>query len=135
MKSLYSYTLLAFGALLLGLICFTWAIVSTVLLPFLPAAAGRRVGRVGAMYCFRLFLATMETAGAWNLDLAELDALRDDGALIIAPNHPGLLDAVLIVSRLPNAVCVMKTSLLSNFLLGPRRASPATCATTRCCAS
>ena len=25
----------------------------------------------------------------------------------------------LIVSRLPNAVCVMKTSLLSNFLLGP----------------
>ena len=119
MKSLYSYTLLAFGALLLGLICFTWAIVSTVLLPFVPAAAGRRVGRVGAMYCFRLFLATMETAGAWNLDLAELDALRDDGALIIAPNHPGLLDAVLIVSRLPNAVCVMKTSLLSNFLLGP----------------
>ena len=118
-KSIYSYTLLALGALLLALICFTWAVVSTVLLPFLPTNAGRRIGRLGAMYWFRFFLATMELAGAWRLDLRELDKLRDAGPLIIAPNHPGLLDAVLVVSRLPNAVCVMKTSLLSNFLLGP----------------
>lgn len=119
MKSIHSYTLLALGALLLGLICFVWAVVTSVLLPFLSEAAGRRVGRLGAMYCFRLFLAAMETAGAWRLDLTELDALRHEGPLVIAPNHPGLLDAVLIVSRLPNVVCVMKTSLLHNFLLGP----------------
>ena len=119
MKSLYAYTLLAFGALVLALICFVWALVSTVLLPFLPADAVRRVGRLGAMCSFRLFLVTMETAGAWRLDLEALDKLRDAGPLIIAPNHPGLLDAVLMVSRLPNAVCVMKGSLLGNFLLGP----------------
>lgn len=118
-KSLYSYTLLALGALLLVVICFTWAVVSTVLLPFLPVRAGRRVGRAGAMWSFRIFLGALELAGAWRLDLRELDKLRDAGPLIIAPNHPGLLDAVLVVSRLPNAVCVMKASLLRNFLLGP----------------
>lgn len=118
-KSAYSYTLLALGALLLAIECFAWAVVSVVLLPFLPARLGRRVGRFGAMGAFRLFLAAMELAGAWRLDLRELDKLKDAGPLIIAPNHPGLLDAVLVVSRLPNAVCVMKTSLLGNFLLGP----------------
>jgi 1-acyl-sn-glycerol-3-phosphate acyltransferase len=118
-KSVYSYTLLVLGAVLLVVICFAWAVVSTVLLPFLPAGAGRRVGRLGAMGSFRLFLAPLELAGAWRLDLRELDKLKDAGPLIIAPNHPGLLDAVLVVSRLPNAVCVMKASLLRNFLLGP----------------
>jgi 1-acyl-sn-glycerol-3-phosphate acyltransferase len=118
-KSLYSYTLLALGILLLALECFTWAIASTLLLPFLSADAGRRIGRSAAMGCFRFFLAAMEIAGAWRLDLRELDKLRDAGPLIIAPNHPGLLDAVLVVSRLPNVVCVMKASLLHNFLLGP----------------
>jgi 1-acyl-sn-glycerol-3-phosphate acyltransferase len=71
------------------------------------------------MWSFRIFLATLELAGAWRLDLRELDKLENAGPLIIAPNHPGLLDAVLVVSRLPNAVCVMKATLLQNFLLGP----------------
>jgi len=54
-----------------------------------------------------------------RLDIRELDALKGAGPLIVAPNHPCLLDAVLIVSRLPNAVCVMKGALFGNFLLGP----------------
>jgi 1-acyl-sn-glycerol-3-phosphate acyltransferase len=118
-KALYSYALLALGALFLAAECFAWALVCAVLLPFLSTRAGRRVGRRGAMWSFRIFLATLELAGAWRLDLRELDKLENAGPLIIAPNHPGLLDAVLLVSRLPNAVCVMKASLLHNFLLGP----------------
>jgi 1-acyl-sn-glycerol-3-phosphate acyltransferase len=71
------------------------------------------------MWGFRSYLSIMQALGAWRLDLSELDELRGQGALIVAPNHPSLLDAVLIVSRLPDAVCVMKRSLLGNFLLGP----------------
>ena len=111
--------LLAFGALLLALICLAWALVAVVLLPVTPAERGRRVGRLAAMYFFRGWLAAMEALGAWRLDLAELDRLRGAGGLILAPNHPSLLDAVFIVSRLPDAVCVMKGSLLRNFLLAP----------------
>jgi 1-acyl-sn-glycerol-3-phosphate acyltransferase len=110
---------LSFGALLLASICLAWAVLSVLLLPFAPADWGRRVGRLGAMYGFRSWLTVMEALGAWRLDLTELDRLRGAGALVLAPNHPSLLDAVFIVSRLPDALCVMKGSLLRNFLLAP----------------
>ena len=111
--------LLAFGALALALLCLAWALVSVALLACLPEKQGRRVGRLGAMHCFRSWLGLMEALGAWHLDLSQIDSLRGSGPLILAPNHPSLLDAVLIVSRLPDAVCVMKGSLLRNFLLAP----------------
>ena len=115
----WGVVILAFGALLLALISFAWALVSVVLLPLMTVPAGRRVGRQGAMYAFRSWLAIMEALGAWRLDLSALDALRGAGPLIIAPNHPSLLDAVFVISRLPDTVCVMKGSLLRNFLLAP----------------
>jgi 1-acyl-sn-glycerol-3-phosphate acyltransferase len=38
--------------------------------------------------------------------------------MVVVANHPSLLDAVLLVSHLPNAVCVMKAQLMHNLLLG-----------------
>ncbi len=119
LRAAWGTFLMVLGAVLFLIICFVWAFVALALSLVLPAKWGRKAGRHGAMWCFRFFLGTMEALGAWELDLVQLDALRDEGALVIAPNHPGLLDAVLVVSRVPDAVCVMKRSLLANFLLGP----------------
>mgnify|MGYP000038172422 CR=1 FL=1 len=119
MKALWDYTVLALGIALLVLECLAWGVIALVLYPILPARTGRKVGRWVAMWAFRAYLGAMEALGAWRLDLEELDPLRDAGPLIIAPNHPCLLDAVLVVSRLPNALCVMKAALVANFLLGP----------------
>jgi 1-acyl-sn-glycerol-3-phosphate acyltransferase len=113
------YLVLTMGFVIFVAMTFGWAVISLVLSLVLPARLARKVGRRGAMWGFRGYLGVMEILGAWELDLAELDALRDAGPLIIAPNHPGLLDAPLIISRLPNTVCVMKTALLGNFLLAP----------------
>ena len=118
-KAAWAYAILFIGIVLLAAICLVWAVISLPLNLVLPTATARRVGRVAAMLWFRLYLAVMEGLGAWRLDITALDALRGEGALIIAPNHPCLLDAVLLVSRLPNAVCVMKGSLHRSFLLGP----------------
>ena len=115
----WSAFVLVLGALLLAFMCLAWALVAVLLLPLTTVAAGRRMGRLGAMYGFRSWLWLMETLGAWRLDLAELDRLRVAGPLIIAPNHPSLLDAVFVISRLPDTVCVMKGSLARNFLLAP----------------
>lgn len=113
------YVIVALGMALLAALCFAWGVLSLLLYAVLPARVGRKVGRLGAMWCFRGYLSVMEALGAWRLDLRELDALRDAGPLVVAPNHPCLLDAVLVVSRLPNALCVMKGALVGNFLLGP----------------
>ena len=119
LRAAWGTLLMALGAALFVLIAFTWALAALVLSVVLPGRAGRKAGRYGAMWGFRIFLTVMEALGAWELDLDEIDALRGQGPLVIAPNHPCLLDAVFIVSRLPDAVCVMKRSLLGTFLLGP----------------
>jgi 1-acyl-sn-glycerol-3-phosphate acyltransferase len=38
--------------------------------------------------------------------------------VILAPNHPSLIDALLILARHPNFACVMKAELMGNIFLG-----------------
>lgn len=115
----WNYFVFGCGIALFVVVSFVWALACWVLWPLLPPALGRRVGRLGAMGCFRGILWGLESLGALQLDLAALDELEGAGPLIVAPNHPALLDAMLMVSRMPNAVCVMKGSLLGHFLLAP----------------
>lgn len=102
----------------LAAICLTWLPFAMLLYPVLPARAGQFLGRRVIMLGFRLYLRILSLLCACRFDLDELDSLRHAGPLIIAANHPSLLDAVLVVSRLPNAVCVMKASLMDNLLFG-----------------
>jgi 1-acyl-sn-glycerol-3-phosphate acyltransferase len=67
---------------------------------------------------FRIYLQILTLFCACRFDLKEIDRLRDEGPLIVAANHPSLLDVVMIISRLPNAVCIMKASLMDNILFG-----------------
>ena len=54
-----------------------------------------------------------------RFDLKALDELAHrPGPMILVANHPSLLDAVLLVSHLPNAVCIMKGLLMHNLFLG-----------------
>ena len=101
-----------------GLGCLTWNPVARVLCHALPRRAGARVGQFVIRAGFRALLGLTRGAGLFRLDLAALDALRDDASLVIAPNHPSLLDVVLIASRLPRVVCIMKPSILDNPFLG-----------------
>lgn len=102
----------------LAIICLTWLPFAMILYPLLPDRMGQRLGRWVITLGFRLYLQILTALCACRFDLSELDRLRDEGALIIAANHPSLLDAVLIVSRLPNAICVMKAGLMDNLLFG-----------------
>lgn len=116
--ALYERVAMHIGLGSLALLCLTWLPFAMLLHPLLPAALGQRVGRRVIMAGFRFYLALLSALCACRFDLSALDRLRDQGPLIIAANHPSLLDAVLIVSRLPNAVCVMKASLMDKLLFG-----------------
>lgn len=114
----YDYLVLYLGLLWLGFLSLSWTIVATSLYPLLPKRYAIRLGRYAIMFSFRAYLASLSASGRCSFDLTELDKLRDETSLIIAPNHPSLLDAVMIISRLPNVACVMKSELMNNIFLG-----------------
>jgi 1-acyl-sn-glycerol-3-phosphate acyltransferase len=118
LKTVYEYFALYSSLTLLGLICLTWSVFALPLYFVLPERLGTPVGRYGIMVGFRLYAWSLAVTRTYRLDLREIDALRDGPSLILAPNHPCLIDALLILTRHPNIVCVMKSELMRNVFLG-----------------
>ena len=115
---LYEYSALWFGLVLLGAISLTWSLLAVPLYHVLPKRWADPLGRWAITTGFRIYLGALGLIGACHFDLSELDALRADGPLVIAPNHPCLLDAVMVISRLPNMACIMKADIVDNVFLG-----------------
>ena len=113
-RSLLFYVLL----LHLGAMSLSWNLASLVLCPLLPQAQGTVVGRAAIASVYRGFWACAQWLGLMRIDYAELDALKRDGGLIIAANHPSMLDALLVVARVPRGICIMRTGLMRNPFLG-----------------
>jgi 1-acyl-sn-glycerol-3-phosphate acyltransferase len=112
--------LASYGSLLLfALLCLGWSLLALPLSALLPPAPGRRLGRLGIRAGFRMYLRWLALVGAYRFDLAELERLRDCGPLLLAPNHPSLIDAVLVAACVPDLSCIMKSELMGNILLGP----------------
>ncbi len=103
----------------LALMSLAWALVAPVLSVALPRRTGGRLGRAFISWLYRHAWSTATHFGLMKLDATALDALGDEpGGLIIAANHPSMLDALIIVARLPRSVCIMKAELMRNVLLG-----------------
>jgi 1-acyl-sn-glycerol-3-phosphate acyltransferase len=109
-----AYTLLT----LLGLICLLFSVWALLMHPLLPRRLGTAAGRFGIMAGFRVFSWALTNTGAYRLDLSAIDSLREGPPVILAPNHPSLIDALLILTRHPNIACVMKAELMRNVFLG-----------------
>ncbi len=105
--------------LLLGLVSIVWNMVALALYPLLPRATGRRLGRAMISWGYRMFWRVAACSGMLRLDTRALDALRDEPGLIVVANHPSMLDALMLVARLPRSACVMKASLMRNPFLWP----------------
>src|ERR1700728_870131 len=117
-KIIYEYFALYSSLALLGLICLTWSVFALPLYYLLPRDLGTRVGRRGIMRGFQLYAWSLSVTRTYRLDLRAIDSLRDAPSLILAPNHPALIDALLILTRHPDIVCVMKAELMRNIFLG-----------------
>lgn len=113
----YEYAVLYAGLVLFAAPLLAWSMLANVVSPVLPRRLGAALGQRAIMLIFRVFLRALTLSGLVKLDLGALDALRDERGLIIAPNHPCLLDVVLMVSRLPRVVCIMKAELKGNVIL------------------
>jgi 1-acyl-sn-glycerol-3-phosphate acyltransferase len=118
LRNIYEYFALYSSLTLLGLICLTWSVFALPLYFLLPRRIGTAVGRRGIMSGFRLYAWSLSFTRSYRLDLHAIDALRGGPPVILAPNHPSLIDALLILTRHPNIVCVMKSALMRNVFLG-----------------
>ena len=101
-----------------GVLSFGWSALAAPLYWLLPRRLGEPLGQWMMMAGFRTFIAAMRVTGVLRCDLAALDAIAGADPLVIAPNHPSLLDAVLVISRLPNVVCAAKAEIWDNLFLG-----------------
>ena len=113
----YEYAVLYGGLLLLAALLAAWSPLAALAGLVLPRRLGARLGQRGIMVLSRGYLFALSASRLFKIDLKALDALRDERSLIIATNHPSMLDVVLMASRLPRAVCIIKSELGDNFFL------------------
>lgn len=114
----YEFGALWFGLALLGAGTLLWSLPAVALYHVLPRRWAHPLGRWTATTGFRIYLGTLALIGACRFDIRCLDALRAERPLVIAPNHPCLLDALMVISRLPNLACVMKADIVDSVFLG-----------------
>lgn len=110
---------LQFLLLALGLMSLCWNAVALLVRPLLPRERGERVGRTAISFGYAAFWWLARRSGLLRMDASALDGLATERGLIIAANHPSLLDALMLVARLPRSACIMKASLMRNPFLGP----------------
>ncbi len=91
---------------------------AALVFPILPRRSGQPLGQFGIQMGFRWFLWVMRVTGVLRTDFNALDRFQHERGIVFACNHPTMLDAVLLISRLPRIVCITKASLWDNAFLG-----------------
>jgi 1-acyl-sn-glycerol-3-phosphate acyltransferase len=117
-RTLYEYFRFYLCLLYFGVGGVLLGVVTALLYPVLPQRARGGIGKQIIGFLFRIFLALLKVSGLAKLDLCALDALRREPGILIAPNHPCLLDAVFVIARVPNVVCITKAEIWDNIVLG-----------------
>lgn len=112
--ALMLYALLLF----LGLISLVWNCIAMLIYPVMPATPARVLGRVTIAFAYRMFWWLASVTGMMRIDATCLDPMRSEPGLIFVANHPTMLDALLLVARLPRSACIMKADLMGNIFLG-----------------
>ncbi len=107
-----------FGLLICAALFLGWCGIAILISRLMPAQQRRRVGRRGLHRMFRQCLRLLRLLGLVEVDNAELLALREERSLILAPNHPSMMDVLLVISQLDDVGCIMKAELWDNVFLG-----------------
>ncbi len=86
-----------------------------------------QVSRRVIHHTWRFFVWLMRAVGVITVEVRGLERLRRPGLLVL-PNHPTLIDVVILVSLMPDVSCVVKSALLANpFTRGPVSAAHYVC--------
>jgi 1-acyl-sn-glycerol-3-phosphate acyltransferase len=56
--------------------------------------------------------------GVFDIQFPEAEKLSQIRGTVLAPNHPSLIDAVVLLSVVPGTVCIMRANLIESPFLG-----------------
>ena len=118
LREAYRWPMFYLVLILLGTTQLLWSVGAFVIRHAVSEARGRRIGRLFISLLYRSCFRLTDWLGLMHVDATALDDIDPDEAMIIAPNHPSVLDALILISRLENLSCIMKASVLDNLLLG-----------------
>ncbi len=113
-----NFLILLFGLLLLGVVMVAGSTGLLLYSAFLRRDRRKQNARNVITRTFKMYFGILQSLHILHLDLSDLDSLLNERGVILASNHPSLLDALLINSRLSNVVCIMKEQVLRNVLFG-----------------
>lgn len=97
-----------------------WVLIFPAL-SLVPGSRKKKISRGQRLvhYSFYFFIELMHKIGIMTYEVDGLEKLNRPGQLIVA-NHPTLVDIVFLISRIPQACCIVKGSLWHNpFMRGP----------------
>ena len=114
----YDWFAFYLSLLLLGTIQLAWSFLAFAIRQVVSPARGRVIGRRFVSGLYRYFFRWTAALDILHVDARALDAIEQRQPMVIAPNHPSVLDALILISRLDNLNCIMKASVLDNILLG-----------------
>jgi len=117
-KHVRNVLILSFSLLLLAVFMIVGSIGLAIQSAFIASGKRRQNARCVITATFRLYFRILDDLHILRLDLSDIDRLQHDRGLILTSNHPSLLDALLITSRLSHVVCIMKAQVLRNVLFG-----------------
>lgn len=94
---------------------------------FRDGARRQQAARTVVQAVFRLFIGWMWLLGLIRYEIRGVEKLQRRGLLILA-NHPTLIDVAFLISLVPNASCVVKSTLATHpCTRGPVRATGYIC--------
>ena len=105
---------LSFGVFGVGALGLAFVVFPSVWL--LPISRDRKTDCIQWLIhsSFRFFLGFISVLGGMEFEWVNGGALLKNDACLLVANHPTLLDVVLLISRLPQADCIVKRELFSN---------------------
>ncbi|MEQ1635328.1 MAG: lysophospholipid acyltransferase family protein [Methylococcales bacterium] len=118
-KNSCDWLLMALGFVYWAIAGLSITVLGTLLYWVLPTRYAHPCGKYIIQQALKLFIAYFKVARLLILDDDDLKQLaQTPGAMIIAPNHLALWDAVFIIAQIPEITCIMKGAILRNPILG-----------------
>lgn len=106
----FSFFIFGLGCLILGGVFIP--LISTF--SSTPELERRRIRSLISL-CFTAFFAMMHHLGLFDYRISGHEIMKQDRGCLVIANHPSLIDVISLISLYPNACCIVKKELWSNF--------------------